>query len=676
MTFGRMASNRRLRLISAALCLLALGWSAREAAAEPRHAIAMQGEPKLPDGFDHFPYADPSAPKGGRMVYGVFGDFDNLNPVSVRGALTTARGIFGDQEFGNLVYEPLMQRSMDEAFTLYPLIAKTVETDDERTFVEFQLDPAARFSDGRRIRPQDVIATADLLKVQGSVRPQYSNWLSKVAKVELAGPNGVRFTFNEKADRELPLLLAGLPVLPEGAFDATTITETTTKPPLGSGPYLVDRVEPGQRIVYRRNPTTGPRTSPPSAASTITTRSSSSIIATRTRSSRRSRRAVVGLSLPAAQPPTLADRLRLSGRHRGPVIKDTFPNGRPANLNAFFFNGRRPVFADPQVRRALGMVFDFEWANANLFYDAYTRTSGYFDNSELSSIGRPADALERGLLAPYASRIDPAVMDGRFRQPVADGTGADRTVLREAFDLLQSRGYRLEGTRMVAPDGAPVAFEILVQSTDQQRISLAWARTLSRIGVTATVRQVDDAQYQKRKQSFDYDVLISAFSGTLSPGAEQINRWGSAAKDRPGSFQLRRRRRPGGRRADREDGRGPLARGLRLLGARLRPDADFRLLRRPALLRAGAMDGAVVDRAPPGRHAADRVLSARVLDHRREELKAAAYAAFLSVSSAKRASCVATDAAPFNRCSGFGQSRIRTMDWSGRIFAETPCSEM
>ena len=529
MTFGRMASNRRLRLISAALCLLALGWSAREAAAEPRHAIAMQGEPKLPDGFDHFPYADPSAPKGGRMVYGVFGDFDNLNPVSVRGALTTARGIFGDQEFGNLVYEPLMQRSMDEAFTLYPLIAKSVETDDERTFVEFQLDPAARFSDGRRIRPQDVIATADLLKVQGSVRPQYSNWLSKVAKVELAGPNGIRFTFNEKADRELPLLLAGLPVLPEGAFDATTITQTTTKPPVGSGPYLVERVEPGQRITYRRNPDYWAK----DLATKRGLDNYDEIVVEYYRDQN-------GLSsvylYQQPNPRHWRTAYNFPAVAEGKVIKDVFANGRPANLNAFFFNARRPIFADPQVRRALGMVFDFEWANANLFYDAYTRMSGYFDNSELSSIGRPADALERELLAPYASRIDPAVMDGRFRQPVADGTGADRTVLREAFDLLQSRGYRLEGTRMVTPDGAPVAFEILVQSTDQQRISLAWARTLSRIGVSATVRQVDDAQYQKRKQSFDYDVLISAFSGTLSPGAEQINRWGSAAEDRPGSF--------------------------------------------------------------------------------------------------------------------------------------------
>ncbi|RIY01650.1 ABC transporter substrate-binding protein [Aureimonas flava] len=497
----------------------------------------MQGEPKLAADFDHFPYADPSAPKGGRMVYGVFGDFDNLNPVSVRGALTTARGIFGDTEFGNLVYEPLMQRSADEAFTLYPLIAKTVETDDERSFVEFQLDPAARFSDGRPIRPEDVIATTELLKVQGSVRPQYSNWLSKVARIERAEPNGVRFTFNDKADRELPLLLAGLPVLPADAFDATTIAQTTIRTPVGSGPYLVDRVEPGQRIVYRRNPDYWAKDLPTKRGID----NHDEIVVEYYRDQNAQFEAFKkGLSsvylYQQPNPRHWRTAYDFPAVAEGKVVKDVFPNGRPANLNAFFFNARRPVFADPQVRRALGMVFDFEWANANLFYDAYTRMSGYFDNSELSSIGRPADAIERELLAPYAARIAPPIMDGSFRQPVADGTGADRAILRVAFDLLQARGYHLDGTRMVAPDGTPLGFEILVQSGDQQRISLAWARTLSRIGVAVTVRQVDDAQYQKRKQSFDYDVLISAFSGTLSPGAEQVNRWGSAARDRPGSF--------------------------------------------------------------------------------------------------------------------------------------------
>nr|WP_306302785.1 extracellular solute-binding protein [Aureimonas sp. AU12] len=522
---------------SASLALLVAAGSIIPASAEPQHGIAMQGEPKLPDGFDHFPYANAAAPKGGRMVYGVFGDFDNLNPVSVRGALTTARGIFADAEFGNFVFEPLMQRSADEAFTFYGLIAESVETDPERTFVEFQLNPAARFSDGRPVRPEDVIATAELLKVQGSVRPQYSNWLSKVAVVEKRGEHGVRFTFNEKADRELPLLLASLPVMPAGDFDARTIAETTTKPPVGSGPYVIDRVEPGQRIVYRRNSDYWGKDLPTKRGMDNYDEITVEYYRDQNAQFEAFKKGLSYLYI-YQQPnprhwrtaydfPAVAD---------GRVVKEVFQTGRPANLNAFFFNTRRPAFADERVRAALALLFDFEWANDNLYYGAYSRLGSFFDNSELSSLGRPVDARESELLAPYAASLDRSVLSGAWKPPVSDGTGSDRRLLREAVDQLQAAGYRFEGTRMIGPDGAPLSFEILVQSIDQQKIALAYARTLARIGVEANVRQVDDAQYQKRKQSFDYDVLISAFSGTLSPGAEQINRWGSAARDRAGSF--------------------------------------------------------------------------------------------------------------------------------------------
>nr|WP_246393538.1 extracellular solute-binding protein [Aureimonas pseudogalii] len=507
------------------------------AEAAPAHGIAMQGEPNLPAGFDHFPYANPAAPKGGRMVYGVFGDFDNLNPVSVRGALTTARGIFADPEFGNLVFEPLMQRSADEAFTYYGLVAESVETDADRTFVEFQLDPRAKFSDGRPIRPEDVTATVELLRVQGTVRPQYSNWLSKVARVEKTGERGVRFTFNEKADRELPLLLAGLPVLPAGDFTEKTIADTTTKPLVGSGPYLIERVEPGQRIVYRRNPDYWARDLPTKRG--LDNYDEITVEYYRDQNAQfEAFKKGLTYVYPYAQPnprhwrtaydfPAVAD---------GRVIKEVFQTRRPANLAAFFFNTRRETFADGRVREALAMLFDFEWANANLYYGAYRRLGGFFDNSELSSLSLPEDARERALLAPYRDQLDPAVLDGDWKPPVSDGSGSDRTILRKGLALLQAAGYRFEGSRLVDAEGRPLAFEILVQSLEQQRIALGWSRTLSRIGVTAKVRQVDDAQYQKRKSAFDYDVLISAFSGTLSPGAEQLNRWGSAARDRPGSF--------------------------------------------------------------------------------------------------------------------------------------------
>ncbi|WP_051091500.1 extracellular solute-binding protein [Aureimonas ureilytica] len=517
--------------------LLALPLGPGGAWAQASHGIAMQGEPKLGSGFDHFPYANPDAPKGGRMVYGVFGDFDNLNPVSVRGALTTARGIFADSEFGNLVFEPLMQRSADEPFTFYGLIAKTVETDPDRTFVEFQLDPSARFSDGRPIRPEDVLATVDLLRTQGSVRPQYSNWLSKVASVEKRGEHGVRFTFNEKADRELPLLLAGLPVLPEGEFDAKTIADTTLKPLVGSGPYLIDRVEPGQRITYRRNPNYWAKDLPTKRGMD----NYDEITVEYYRDHNAQFEAFKkGLSyLYIYQQPNPRHWLTaydFPAAKDGRIVKEVFKTGRPANLNAFFFNTRRAPFEDAKVREALALLFDFEWVNENLFYGSYTRLSSFFDNSDLSSVGRPADETERRLLAPYLADVTPGALEGTEKPPVSDGSGSDRALMRKAIDLLQADGYRIEDGRMVGPNGRPLRFEILVQYSDQQKIALAYARTLARVGIQADVRQVDDAQYQKRKQSFDYDIIVSAFSGTLSPGAEQVNRWGSAARDRPGSF--------------------------------------------------------------------------------------------------------------------------------------------
>ncbi len=507
------------------------------ASAWAAYGIAMQGEPGLPAGFNHFPYANPDAPKGGRMVYGVFGDFDNLNPVSVRGALTTARGIFADPEFGNLVFEPLMQRSADEPFTYYGLIAESVETDEERSFVEFRLNPAARFSDGRSVRPQDVLATVELLRQQGSVRPQYSSWLSKVAKVEAVGERGVRFTFNEKADRELPLLLAGLPVLPAGDFNAETIAQTTLKPPVGSGPYIIDRVEPGQRITYRRNPNYWAKDLPTKRGLDNYDEITVEYYRDQNAQFEAFKKGLSYVYLyQQPNPRHWQTAYDFPAVKDGRVIKEVFLTGRPANLNAFFFNTRRAPFSDPKVREALSLLFDFEWANANLFYGAYSRLTSFFDNSTLSSVGHPADAKERALLAPFEADVSPAAMRGEDKPPVSDGSGSDRALLRQAVDLLQADGYRFENGRMVDAKGMPLRFEILVQYSDQQKIALAYARTLARIGVQADVRQVDDAQYQKRKQGFDYDVTVAAFSGTLSPGAEQVNRWGSAARDRPGSF--------------------------------------------------------------------------------------------------------------------------------------------
>ncbi|WP_408628679.1 extracellular solute-binding protein [Aurantimonas marina] len=527
------AHGRAGYMVAATLAILTP--FAGPATAEPRHAIAMQGEPALPADFERLPFVNPDAPQGGTMRYGVFGTFDNLNPVIVRGALTTARGIWFDKEFGNLVFEPLMQRSADEPFTMYGLLAETVETDAERSSVEFQLNPAAKFSDGEPVRPEDVLFTVEMLRAHG--RPMYANWLRPAVKIEKAGANGVRFTFDETADRETPLLISGLPVLPEHAFDRETFEQTTLEPVIGSGPYLIDKVEPGQRITYKKNPDYWGRDLPIKQGID----NYDTIVIEYFRDSNAQFEAFKkGLSYVYIEgdPNHWRTAYDFPAVTNGDVVKETFTSGAPSNMLAFVFNTRRPVFQDRAVRKALSMLFDFEWANRNLYYDAYKRTGSFFQNSELSSAGGPASEAEKALLSDYADQIDPDVMDGSYAPPVTDGSGSDRKVLQAAAKAFQEAGYRFEGRSLVGPDGKPLSFEILVQSPEQERIALAYKRTLDRIGVQTTVRQVDDAQYQARKSAYDFDMIIATYSASLSPGAEQVYRWGSISKDANGTFNF------------------------------------------------------------------------------------------------------------------------------------------
>ncbi|MCB8837117.1 extracellular solute-binding protein [Aurantimonas sp. VKM B-3413] len=493
----------------------------------------MQGEPALPAGFDHLPYVNPDAPQGGTMHYGFFGTFDNLNPIIVKGALTTARGIWLDRDIGNLVFEPLMQRSPDEPFTMYGLIAKTVETDPDRTFVEFQLDPRAKFSDGVPVTPEDVIWTVKMLREYG--RPMYANWLRPAVKIEKVGDDGVRFSFDDTADRETPLLISGLPVLPKHAFDEKDFNNTTLQPVIGSGPYVIADVKPGQQITYKRNPDYWAKDLPIKQGID----NYDTIVIDYFRDPNAQFEAFKkGITYVYAEgsPTHWKTAYDFPAAKNGEVVKESFSSGAPSNMLAFVFNTRRPVFEDKAVRKALAMLFDFEWANKNLFDGAYARTASFFQNSELSSVGKPASAAEKALLSQSHADVEPDVMAGTYAPTVTDGSGSDRKVLAAAVRQLQSAGYDFKGRKLVGPDGNPLSFEIMVQSADQEKIALAYQRTLERVGIDASVRQVDDAQYQARKNGFDFDMIITTYSASLSPGAEQVYRWGSAAKDVNGTF--------------------------------------------------------------------------------------------------------------------------------------------
>jgi len=499
--------------------------------AEPVHAIAMHGEPALPADFQHFPYADPDAPKGGRVDYAMQGSFDSLNPFIVQG--DGARGLV-DLEVGNNVFETLMHRSADEAFTLYPLIAETVETDDERSFVEFTLDARARFADGESIKPEDVIFTVELLRDKGF--PRYATTANKLSGMEKVGDRGVRFTFAQP-DRELPLILGLMPVLPKHAIDPENFHRSTLRPMLGSGPYEVAQVRPGEMVQLKRRDDYWAKDIPSKRGfdnydeirvnyirddNTMFEAFKKGDISIHRETD--TGRWTTGYDFPAAR--------------EGRVVKDAFERRLPSGMYGFVLNTRRPVFSDPAVRHALVALFDFEWANRNLFNGAYARTRSYFDASDLSSHGVAASEAEKALLAPFPDAVLPEILAGTWAPAASDGSGRDRDFLRNGVEALQAAGARIEGGRMLGPDGQQLTFEIMLNGNSGVPLATAWSRTLERVGIKVDIRVVDSAQYLQRQRTYDFDAMLHNYTSSLSPGVEQVFRWGSANRDLEGTFNF------------------------------------------------------------------------------------------------------------------------------------------
>jgi peptide/nickel transport system substrate-binding protein len=496
-----------------------------EARATESHALAMHGAPALPPGFTHMPYANPDAPKGGRLVWGVLGTFDSLNPLIVRGLAV--------QQMRGFVVESLMTRGNDEAFTLYGLLAKTVETDDARSYVTFHLDPRARFSDGKPVTADDVLFSWALLRDRG--RPNHRQYYSKVARAEAPDPLTVRFDFGDANDRELPLILGLMPVLPRHAIDPATFEETTMTGPIGSGPYRVTAVKPGASVTLTRNPDYWGRDLP-------INRGLWNFDEIRLDYYRESnglfeafKRGLYDFRV-ENEPLRWHEGYDFPAVRNGEVIRDTIKPGLPQPSEFLVFNTRRPVFADIRVRQALTLLFDFEWINRNYFFGLYARAAGFFAGSELSAYGRPADERERELLKPFMERIQPDVLDGSYRLPVTDGSGRDRTTLRSALKLLSEAGYDLDGAVLrQRATKIPLTFEILVTTRDQERIALAYQRDLRRAGIEVSVRAVDPVQFDQRRLAYEFDMLQNRWDQSLSPGNEQSFYWGSQAADIPGT---------------------------------------------------------------------------------------------------------------------------------------------
>jgi peptide/nickel transport system substrate-binding protein len=496
----------------------------------------MQGEPALPPEFSHFPYANASAPKGGEATFCVVGSFDNLNPFIIRSLRTTARGMI-DTIFGNLVFESLMQRNAAEPFSLYGLLAESIDLSEDRRQATFNLNPNAKWSDGKPVTPEDVLFTYEVFTEKG--RPPYSDRMKRVESLEKTGPHSVRFIFNDKADREFPLIIAMTPILPKHAFDKETFDHTTLSPLVGSGPYVVDQVVPGDKIVYRRNPEYWARDLPSKKGFDNFDRITVQYFLNANAQFEAFKKGVCSIYA-EADPVKLKRGFDFPALDDGRVTIEEFRTGIPPVVSGFLFNTRRPQFADVRVRRALALLYDFEWVNRNMFDSQFERTASYWQNSELSALGQPASEKEKALLAPFTSQVLPEVMDGTWKPPQTDGSGRDRNVLKAALDLLKAAGYKLDGRTLVDAEGQPLSFEILTASESEQRLAAVYQRTLSRIGIEATIRALEADQIQMRKQRFDFDVMIGStgFTGSLSPGIEQAFRWGSEAAKTEGSFNL------------------------------------------------------------------------------------------------------------------------------------------
>ncbi len=512
------------------ICLFLLAFPAAVVAG-PLHGIAMHGAPSLPPSYRSFSYVKPDVKKGGEINYGVVGTFDSLNPFILKSMRTTARGLW-DPDYGNLVFESLMQRSRDEAFSVYGLLAETVEWDEARSFIQFNLNPDAKWSDGQPVTPEDVIFTFQLLRDKG--RTPFSKRLDTVARMEKIGQHGVRFTFNDKADRETPLILALSPVLPRHATRTDTFDTSSMDIPVGSGPYRITSVNPGNSIRFERDPGYWGKDLPSKTGFDNYDEINVTYFLQENALFEAFKKGDVDIYQDGS-PIHWARAYDFPAVKSGAVVRQEFKPQLPSGMTGFVFNTRRPVFADIRVREGLSLAFDFEWANKNLFEGAYERTQSFWQNSMLSSYHLPASDAEKALLGPALAKVEPALVDGSYSLPVSDASGRDRKILRQAVDLLKSAGYSIKGSQMVDALGKPLAFEIMTQNIDQEKLALAYQRSLKLIGVNAAIRTVDDSQYQSRSISFDYDMILKSFTSSLSPGVEQIGRWGSSTRDRQGS---------------------------------------------------------------------------------------------------------------------------------------------
>ena len=494
------------------------------------HGLSIFGELKYGPCFQHFDYVNPDAPKGGTARLAHAGSFDNLNPFIVKG--TDLRGIGGSAML--LPVESLMISAQDEPDSLYGLVAETIELADDRSWAVFTLRPEARWHDASPITAEDVVFSFDILTAEGE--PFYRLAYRDIVAVDALASDQVKFTFAPGAGRDIPILAAGIPILSKAYYSAHTFNETTLDPPLGSGPYRFGRVDQGRVLTYERITDYWARDLPVNRGRYNFDTIRFDFYRDRTiefeafkageydfREEFTSKMWATGYDVPAV--------------HDGRIKRDTLPDESPSGTQAFFLNTRLAKFADRRVREALGYAFDFEWTNENLFFGLYDRTTSMFENSDLRARGPISDAV-RALLEPFRSELPAEVFGEAYAPPTTDGSGNIRGGLMRARTLLDQAGWTVAEGRLVDASGAPMKIEFMIDTPLFERIIAPYVANLERLGIDASIRIVDSAQFMSRVQTYDYDVMISRFSMSRTPGVEQRNFWGSAAVDAEGGNNL------------------------------------------------------------------------------------------------------------------------------------------
>lgn len=494
------------------------------------HGISIDGKLKYPPDFQHFDYVSAQAVKGGALVLHDLGSFDKMNPYTLKGTPPTGLDTF--------VFEPLAVASLDEPFAEYGLIAKDIEVAEDRLSMVFTLNPAARFSDGSPVTAEDVKYSLDTLKGD-QAHPAYGYYYQDIVRAEILDSHRIRFVF-ARANRELPMIAAQIPVMSSKFYATHGFAPEDGKSamvaPIGSGPYVVADVKQGKSITYRRNPEYWAVDHPVRKGlfnfDTITINYyKDPIVAVEAFKAGEFDFMMVNIAKQWA-------RDMQGGRFSdGTLIKKLFPHHNNAGMQGFVMNTRRLLFQDVRVREALGLALDFEWTNRSLFFDQYTRSNSFFSNSPLAATGVPT-GLELSYLEPFRHRLPAEVFSKPLTPPQTTETEGVRANLRRAAELLREAGWTVQNGVLRDQEGRPFTFEILLVSPSFERVMAPYVSNLKKLGILAEYRTIDPALYTNREQKFDFDMIVTVYGQSLSPGNEQRNFWHSAVADVPGSKNL------------------------------------------------------------------------------------------------------------------------------------------